>query len=612
MQYGGRRFVNIHLFAGSRAEGVAVSRSLSPLVPGLVAVLAAAPVTVPIRSQEAPAAEFGETLLVHEVELEVVATARDAPVTELGADDFEVYEDGESREIRQVRALFAPPVASVAAAAGRPRRPPAAAASPDEPLYVVHAFEPGGLSYPQLVRVTGQVRDWVAGHATPGLRQAVALLGPEPLLVQPYTEDVDAAVRALGRVPELALGRAVNLPYDARLVFAPRGLAPTRGDVLAARRPSPGGGRRLGSEGGGRVAEDLTPAQQAEIDRRSDWERSPTPLEKLIDDAGLRMEVRRQRRVLGGLEQLFGALGTTTGSKALIYYFSSAAPPPHRNVHEADRVVLVAALTGMWDELADRAAAAGFRVYGSDLRGFGAAFFGTGPSAVPNRQIALRPQEAAGLMAHRTGGRAWGSNEQGDVVARAVEDYRATYRVRVVVPHPHDGREHRWEVRTGRAGVSLRYARRSFDLSPRDLLLSQLRTPSTLPKRGGTLPVRIRVSGRTPGDGRLRVRLEAGVLADRVGLVPAADGVRAGALEVFVATYSAAGTPLSLDAKRESFRVRGAAGPAAGAAFAVHREVDLPAAGGTVAVGFYDAVDGGTALAAVLVRPPPPGPAPVP
>ena len=574
---------------GGRTRRSPGREALRWIAVGGVLALVAAQAAPRARGQESIAAEFGETVEVHVVELDVVVTAGDRPVPGLGVEDFEVWEDGELRTVQSVDAV-APGLDAMDTL-----EPGAGPAAPDErdasgePLFLLHAFEGGGTNHPRLVRAVRQVCEWVEEHPQPQTWQAVVLLSTRPVLVQPWTRDRTEVCRALEELPGVALGRHFSRPFDARVLQpSPEPLA---GPLVVE--------RERGVEAVENAADGLS-----ESDRL--WYAERSPLQQVADRLDLLSELRRQEIMAAGLAKLFGALATSEGTKTLIYYFGAASPAHHEPL-TGERVVIQSGLTSLWGEVSDLASAAGFRVYGSSLNGLlkGTLFGRHATSAVTVDSLTFRPQEAARFLAVSTGGRSWSLNEQREILNRALIDHRASYRLAVVVPHGHDGERHEWRVRVARKGVELSYPPRYVDASPGELLLGQLHAPSTLFREGGRLPARLRVVSSSKGDDGLQVAIEAGVLAREVGLVPQGDGGREGNLEVYVGTYSMAGQPLTIDARRERFRLSGEGELAPDHAFAVERTVDLPATGGLIAVGFYDAVDQGTALTVVRVIAPP-------
>lgn len=542
--------------------------------PSSLLMLAALAVGAPFGAQavEGAAAKsvqggFGSGVTVHEAQIPVVVRRHGEAVPDLGKADFQVNEDGASRDVLSARRIIEEGVERSEPPGTEAEQEEAA---PPQTQHILLAFDDSIERLPVLERALGDVREWIEERSASGTEWAVVLIGEEPRLLLPFSSrssEIDAALDVLLRIYR---GERVKFQFDTSLLATMNPNNETQGGVGSADRDQP---------------------------------RSGT-LAQVVQGASERALTASKARSATRLQQVLLALSDVPGTKAMVLFYSGLVTPDAAGGLQANRTLFWSRYLRFWSVASDVAVAAGFRVYATDVDGLNWNVSTRGRSAEYTVHHGMPASELeksiAGMLAVRTGGRRLELNDYSEILRQSKRDLEDYYVLSVQVPHGYDGQHHQWRVKVDRRGVEVRYPRSYVDLSPRAKLLAELRAPATLPKTGGRLQSRVRIVKTARRGDHEAVSVEAGVLARQVGLVPSAGGDREGALEVFVATYAPAGTPLTLDAKRETFRLSGA-GELGDQALTVEREVELPITGGTIAVGFFDPVDGGTALRAVQV-----------
>ncbi len=199
----------------------------------LVPLLVAASLPLPAATaQEAPApsGEYGETVDVNVVNIEVMVRTKDGqPVLGLTRDDFVVREDGEPVELTNFYAVEDARRVAAAEEAAQPAAgaPPldalarlgqeeAAPAPPEAPaplpaeqrLELAVLIDDGNISPNHRKPILDQIRAHVDSVVRPGDRVMVASLQPEIEIHQTLTEDLTAVDAALDRLGRRTSGRA--------------------------------------------------------------------------------------------------------------------------------------------------------------------------------------------------------------------------------------------------------------------------------------------------------------------------------------------------------------------------------------------------------------------
>ncbi|GEM_PF-4090480 len=146
-------------------------------------------------------ARFSGSVEMNNVTVEVEVTRRGKPVTGLRKEDFQVLEDGQEREITNFAWMGGGAAVEGTTTAGGTSPSPTAAREP----HVVLLFDVNGLERPRLVRAVEAARQWVDRHAGQGILWSVAVVGTRPVVLAPFTADLEKIRVALDAGTSLSL-----------------------------------------------------------------------------------------------------------------------------------------------------------------------------------------------------------------------------------------------------------------------------------------------------------------------------------------------------------------------------------------------------------------------
>ncbi|MCP3957000.1 MAG: VWA domain-containing protein [bacterium] len=493
-----------------------------------------------------PDSTFEEKIEVNLVDLNVVVTSYwGRPVTDLTRDDFEIYEDGEPRQISHFSRVV-DGVPEGAAETGQASldgfEGASGEAQPSTALdrSIVLAFD-AGIQRPYLRRALRAARDFVTERAGDGIWWSVVLLASEPHSFLPLTNDDGQVVAALESL--LAQNHAGS-----------------RFEVPAAAVPR-------------------SPHLEGPWCRLALTERSLT-------------FSHRAR----GLSEIFRAYASVPGAKACVIYQQGRGGTV---VNRVDERLLVRQHVELWRDLGRQATSAGFRVYAMDVlglnppRGVGSPASNTSLAAFHSFPSISTADVGPSALANLTGGDSFALNHLDEAVKAAAREIGTYYTVAFVAPHGHDGEPHDLEVRVpGRPWLEVRHSAGFLDVDPRTLLVEHLAAPAYFPKQGGALSLTLELTDPSSGADKLDV---TGTVATRAGdltLVPE-GAARVAHVDFFVAVHDRTGALVSLRQDRRRVRV-GAEGDFR---IAVPVRLRLPESAYSVTVALYDPVSGLSGIA---------------
>ncbi len=496
-----------------------------------------------------PESIFSERIDVNLVNLNVVVTSYwGRPITDLTRDDFEIFEDGERRQISHFARVLDGVPDDVGEIAALPRsegslpgvtRPGAAATPLDRSIIL--AFH-AGIQRPYLRRAVKAARNFVAERSADGIWWSVVMLADRPYSLVPLTDDGGQVVDTLeSLLAQNAAGSRFLVP---------------------------------------------TPA---------------VPRRATLDGPWCRLDLTEQSLAFpfaaASLSEIFRAYASVPGAKACVIYQQGRGGGWIGGV---GAMMQLRQHVEMWRDLGRQATAAGFKVYAMDVLGLNLpAGIGSGNLAamfhnVPSISVADFGPTA---LARATGGDFFALNHLDEAVKAAARELSTYYTLAFAAPHGHDGEAHDIVVKVpGRRWLEVRHSSGFFDVDPRTLLVEHLAAPAYFPKRGA-LPLRLEVAVSPPVAGELELVATAATPAEHLTLVPE-DGARVAEIDVFVALHDATGALVSLEQDR--WRVKVSA-TAAEVKFAVPLRLRQPAAGHTVSVALHDPVSGLSGIASQAI-----------
>jgi VWFA-related protein len=482
---------------GKELEMIMGRISLVTLLTVLLAVL-----NPTISLTEEPETTFTEQIEVNLVDLKVVVTSFwGRPVTNLTRDDFEIWEDGERREISHFAlvtdgavdgaAELSASLASGATSSGTAQ--PATALDRS----IILAFD-SAIDRPYFRRAVKAARDFVAQHSGDRIWWSVVVLAAQPHSLLPLTNDAREVVETL----------------DSLLV------------------------------------------QNAALRSRFRLPAPPVPRSPYLEGPWCRLVLTEQSLsypyAAHSLSEIFRAYASVPGAKACVIYKQGSGGYFFASAHG---LLQMRRHIDLWLDLGRQASSAGFRVYTMDVRGLNYPFGGTADGNIS--AATPRPSGSIGggpiALAYNTGGAAYALNHLDEALEAAARETGTYYSMAFVAPHDHDGRAHHLEVKVpGRRWLQVRHSSGFYDVDPRTLLVEHLAAPAHFPKDGGSLPLTLEVSSRA-GEDELDLTATAKTPAESLTLVPQ-DGARVAEVDLFVAVHDSTGALVSL--KQEQGRVR--------------------------------------------------------
>ncbi len=545
-----------------------------------LAVLAAGLAAGSLWAQEA---RFGGTVEVNTVNVEVMVTRGDAPVTGLGRDDFVILEDGRPRPITNFARVVE----------GQVYTPGSQGPVPDTQdvryrRHVVLVFDLNFIERPYLARAVDAARRYVADRGGEDVDWSVAVVGASARILLPFTSDVAKVSEALDGVAGRPTYRALH-SIDESLFADPLRAAVTTNEMPA----------NFLLESG------TDPQALAQFAAREQAFRSLQPY--LI--------------LARGLTDIFRAYATVEGKKACLLItgrmvFNPAPshvatgtiqgwPPSTRHGFDPIEASALDRVNDVWQAVVRMGNAAGFRIYAANAMGLddpmlyhdaSSRWAGTARPSDSTADWESLPRS----LAEGTGGRYLAANTVNPALELVDREMRTYYSLAFQAPHAHDNRYHTITVKLKRKGLEARYRRGYFDFEPEAVLAEQLATPASFPKAGGDLPMAVAVSAHEKG-GELELTATAVTPIKRLTLVPSKKGY-AGDVDVWLAVYGEDGEVRSVTRKQQRFEVPSAALDAAmKQPFRYAMKFTLPEGAYTVAMAIVDRNGGATGLASAPV-----------
>jgi VWFA-related protein len=500
---------------------------------------------------------FFESLDVNVVNVEVYVTdRRGEPVSGLGRDDFELYEDGHRVPITNFYAVAGgrrtepgageaapapePPPAPEAPAAEPAPAPPPPAPEPvpeDQRLHLIVYFDNLQLRPFDRNRVAREVRGFLSDHVAPGDRTMVVTYERSLHVRQPFTDELERVFDALDGIEKLT-GYAVQNASERDAVL-----------------------RRVDS------ASTLTEAE-------GHVEGYATAALRDVEDS------------IGALEELVGSLGGLAGRKALLYVSDGIEMTAGDDLfhmldvrwpEQASGRLMAGRYSarGKFRELVARANANRVTFYTIGAGGATAFSSVSAERGGTNRGGSLLEAEFVRqsnlteplqMMALDTGGQAvFNTNNIAGGLERLAADFRSFYSLGYVPAHHGDGRYHTLKVEVRRPGVEVRH-RNGYRDKTLETRISEGALAALLPgAESDPFGLRIETAAARPhGDGYFVVPVEVHIPLGKVTLVPQGDLYR-GRLRVVVAAAGNEGqtsppeqTPIPIEIPAADFeRARG-------------------------------------------------------
>ncbi len=486
----------------------------------------------------------------------VVTTLLDHPVTDLTRDDFEIWEDGERREIthfeRVTDGRIDEPGAGNVRAADDILPPPS-----DLQRLVVLAFDSSSVpDMPYQRRAAAAAQDLVTAHSGSGVQWSVALVGGDPRCLVPPTTDTETVVEGLSSLRGLfggVLAQRTELPVSFRLA----GEAPLMAGAWCS----------------------LSMAEQA---------------------LGMPETTR-------ALTNLFKAYGAIPGAKACVFFHPGPSSAPFAGCGDLNSrdMMRYVDTTDLWQDVARQASTAGFKIYGMSSRGLEVPVANAdsrhSATLAKRSSLSFSTTDAAAILAVRTGGDTFESNDLEMVIDTATRDTGAYYSLAFIVPHAHDGKIHDIDVKVhGRGPLKVRHKKGYYDFDPRTILVEQLATPSEFSKQGGALPVELDLHTKIVGDDRMEVKITAATPLSSLALIPLNDGL-SGNIDVFLAVHDDSGHLRGITEDQQRIFVPGK--PAGSKHMNLERRILVPATENTVTIAIYDPISGLSGMDSAVAQP---------
>lgn len=554
---------------------------------------------VSIRPADAQQGNFGGEVSVHQLNLDVVTQdAKGHPIEGLTQKDFQVLEDGKPVDIVDFRAPSPTATAQQTAAAAAPAQQPQPAPTP-EPRYIVLGFDFQTVDLQTMSRALPTIQKFVDRSSGPGVHWAIVILRPEPYAVTDFSEDPSDVETGLKTLLNLRRGISQHIwgwgTFQTASWAQQASASPAQFDTSGTDNTQADAGQSTGSS-----QNNQSPQAPQRMNSNSDFANwlancSAWNGASAADAAA-------------GTRELVHSLATADGRKSLVMFYTPEQAPSR--ALSADCVQVAQRVRSFWQDAADAANAAGFTVYASDLGGLGARSLQQfrpdqrGISVAENTDVnqntldlgglsSFRIEDAAKMLAVRTGGRDIRSNRLDDVLDWIDRDSAQRYRLTVTVPHPHDGKVHTLEVRlAGHPLAQLHYRRAYEDLSTREKLAKQLEASGNLPKTGGSFPCDLQIETTSSSHLGQSIQGTISAPADRLGFVLQPDGSRKADITALFAVYDPTGKRVHISRVPHELNVpAGEGSQITGQTFRQSFRVRLPLGDFTLAGAVYNATD---------------------
>jgi len=549
----------------------------------LIIVLAAVAV-LPLVAANASAQEgtFGDIVEVNSVNVDVMVSRHGQPVTDLTAEDFEIYEDG----VRQKITNFAKVVDGVVHFGMGSEAGEIVEDSRDIRFrrHVALVFDLNFLEKPYLARAVKSISAYVRENAGKDVDWAVMAVGAEPVVLVPFTSDVDKVLDGLNAVRGLPTYR-LSHAIDADVLQDPLGTS------MVYRS----------------LSERLQPAQAEEQAAFAHYR----------DRSLTNRSVQVYMVLARGLVDIFRNMANAQGKKACLLVTGNMTlnprmsilanstpqtyPPDSRRGFDPQLASANAFINELWQAVIRYANTAGFRLYAVNAMTF------EEPSDyldASNRTIG-GPLPSANsydweslprMLAEQTGGRYLNTNTVTPAIEALDREIKTYYSLAFQAKHGHDNKFHKIKVKVKAKGLKVRYRPGLYDFDPEVLLAQQMASPAQFDKVGGNLPMVVKVDTKRKG-AELQVAATAITPLNQLTFMPGASE-EVGGVTVFLAVYDAKGNILDLKRQEQAVKIPAQALEKAGEyPFTYTMKFSLPDGKYTVAMALFDKASGNSGLA---------------
>ncbi len=550
----------------------------------VLTVTLAALAVLPLAAMNAGAQEgtFSGIVEVNNINIDVMVTRHDRPVTTLTADDFEIYEDGVPQKITN----FARVVDGVVHFGMGSEAGETIEDSRDLRFrrHVALVFDLNFLEKPWLVRAVKSITSYVRENASKDVDWAVVAVGAEPVVLVPFTSDIDKVFDGLDAVRGLPTYR-LSHAIDNDVLQDPLGTS------LVYRS----------------LSERLTPDQAAEQAAFAHYR------ERSLTNRSVQVYMVLAR----GLVDIFRNMANAPGKKSCLLVtgnmtlnprmsiLSNSTPQPYppstQRGFDPQLASANAFINELWQAVIRYANTAGFRLYAvnamtleepSDYLDVSNRTSG-GPLPSANQ---MDWESLPRMLAEQTGGRYMNTNTVTPAIVAMDREIKTYYSLAFQAQHGHDNKYHSIKVKVKRKGLKVRYRPGLYDFDPEVLLAQQLASPAQFDKVGGNLPMVVKVDTKRKGD-QLEVAATAITPLNQLTFTPGGRE-EMGDVIIFLAVYDAKGNILDLKRKEQALRIPAKALEKAGEyPFTYTMRFTLPEGNYTVAMALFDKASGNSGLA---------------
>ena len=537
-------------------------------------------VAVMTATGQAQEKTFSGLVEVNTVNVDVMVTAGDSPITNLTKDDFEIWEDGVPQTITNFAKVENGVVYLDAV---------------DQPIkdsqdlryrrHVALVFDLNFVDKPWVARAVEKLKEYVRQRGGDDVDWTVMAVGANPVVLVPYTSDVEQVIAGLDAVrgqPTYRLGHAL----DNDLFYDPMGtglIHATFSDVYS---------RQVSAD-----QERLAHYRLRSLTARS---------------LNIYLVLAR------GLVDIFRNTASTPGKKACLLITGNmdlnprlslvandtpqSYPPQSMRGFDPQLASAVSYLNDVWDVISRYANTAGFRIYAVNAMALDnpmtyvdvSSRVGGGPT--PSASAAdwdTLPR----MLTDATGGRYLNTNTVSPAIEMVDQELKTYYSLAFQAPHGHDNQYHKIKVRIrDRKGLKVRYRTGYYDLEPELMLAEQLMAPAQFSKVGGTLPMAVRVDTKTVGD-HVEVSATAITPLGQIAFLPEGDQ-DVGEVSILMTIYDPNGKVLDLKKHRQTVKIpSGLLEKAKDEPFSYTMKFELPKGDYTVAMALHDRVSGSSGLA---------------
>ena len=525
---------------------------------------------------------FGGIVEVNSINVDVMVTHKGQPVTNLTAEDFEIYEDGVPQKITN----FAKVVDGVVHFGMGAEKGETIEDAKDLRYrrHVALVFDLNFVEKPWLARAVKSIASYVKKNASKDVDWSVVTVGAEPVVLVPFTSDMDkvlAGLNAVRRQPTYRLAHSIDTdvlydPLGTSMVF--RSLSKDLAPDVAARQ-----------------------AAFAHYRERSLTNRSVQVY--MVLARGL-VDIFRNMTTVPGKKSCLLVTGNMTMNPRMSILADSTQqtyPPDYRVGFDAQLASANAFINELWQAIIRYANTAGFRLYAvnamtleepSDYLDASNRTIG-GPLPSAN---SFDWESLPRMLAEQTGGTYMNTNSVRPAIEALDREIKTYYSLAFQAQHGHDNKYHKIKVKVKRSGLKVRYRPGLYDFDPEVVLAQQMASPAQFDKVGGNLPLVVKVDTKHKG-GKLQVAATAFSPLSQLTFMP--NGKEdVGEVTVFLAVYDGSGKILDLKRQDQKLKIPAKVLKKAGDyPFSYTMKFTLPEGKYTVAMALFDKASGNSGLA---------------